>query len=206
MSAPGARWGRVRGVALCFRPLERGTVWGARRCTRGCSGLWPEQLCLWSRRGPPCSGHPSSHHSLPGGDPRSAFHPAIQSHFLPTLGGGVGVRPGIHFPHWLGARQPLAAWKRSPVLSSPQLSFSSSTSLSFPSHSPGGSQFGSRDAPLLLRHPHRPPSPGSGSLIFSAVYCLRQSPAPAGEAGCVNPEISWCRLIWRCLPTIRLGS
>lgn len=148
-----------------------GTVWAAGGWTRGCSGLGAEQKCPWSGRGPSCSGHPSSLHSLPGGDPLSAFHPAIQSHFLPTLGGGVGVRPGIHFPRWLGARQPLAAWKRSSVLSSPQLSFSGSTSLSFPCHSPGGSQFGCGDVPLLLGPSYLPiPWPWLSDLLSCLLF------------------------------------
>lgn len=182
-----------------------GTVWAAGGWTRGCSGLGAEQK--WSGRGPSCSGHPSSLHSLPGGDPRLPFilpYKAISS--PPSVGesgyalGSTSLAGLVRASPW----QPGSAARCFPVPSSLSLA---QHPFPFPVTLPEAlsSAVGMYPSSLV---PPTSPSPGPGSQIFSAVYCLRQSSPALSRGGGVCEPRNPCGegLSWEARLPFALGA
>lgn len=167
-----------------------------------------ERQCPWRRAG-------SSRLRASSVPPRlvallSAFHPAIQSHFLPVLRSGSrgGGPPQDDFPLPPVARQPRGQPEcvALPGASQSPFCFPGSISSSFSCQPPQALReavgFISLPLPPWRCFPSRP-----GSRLLSAVYCSRQSSPAPSRGGGVRGERN--RLLWwgfnpRRFPTVLL--
>lgn len=205
MSTPGARWGRVRGGAPCFRPLERcgqpeggleaAADWGQSRSVPGAGGVL---LALDILR--PCILYPVVTPCLPFILP----YKAISS--PPSVGesgyalGSTSLAGLVRASPW----QPGSAARCFPVPSSLSLA---QHPFPFPVTLPEAlsSAVGMYPSSLV---PPTSPSPGPGSQIFSAVYCLRQSSPALSRGGGVCEPRNPCGegLSWEARLPFALGA